>query len=148
MILISHRGNIKGKNPPMENHPDYIKNSLNKGFDVEIDIWSVDDKFILGHDKPQYEISENFILSNYKKLWLHCKDFNSLTTLKDEKYKNVNYFWHESDKVTITSKGYFWVYPGHQPIKNSISVLPELHNDDVRNCLGICSDFIEKYTII
>ena len=28
MILISHRGNINGKNPSMENHPDYIKKSL------------------------------------------------------------------------------------------------------------------------
>lgn len=148
MKLISHRGNLNGKNPFMENHPDYIKKSLNKGFDVEVDVWSVDNKFVLGHDEPKYEISENFILSNYKKLWLHCKDFNSLISLKDEKYKNVNYFWHESDKVTITSKGYFWVYPGYQPIKNSISVLPELHNDNIKDCLGICSDFIEKYTII
>lgn len=148
MIFISHRGNINGKNPLMENHPDYIKKSLNKGFDVEIDIWSVDNKFILGHDEPQYEISKDFILSNYKKLWLHCKDFNSLILLKDKRYKNINYFWHESDKVTITSKGYFWVYPGYQPIKNSISVLPELHNDNIKDCLGICSDFIERYTII
>lgn len=147
MILISHRGNINGKSPSMENHPDYIKKSLNKGFDVEIDVWFIDNKFILGHDKPQYEISENFIFSNYKKLWLHCKDFNSLITLKDEKYKNVNYFWHESDKVTITSKGYFWVYPGYQPMKNSISVLPELNNDDLSNCIGICSDFIKNYTM-
>mgnify|MGYP001440007744 CR=1 FL=1 len=28
MILISHRGNIKGKNPEMENSPKYIKKAL------------------------------------------------------------------------------------------------------------------------
>lgn len=148
MIFISHRGNINGKNPLMENHPDYVKESLNKGFDVEIDLWVKDNIMYLGHDEPQYEISDEFIITNYKKLWVHCKNFDSLILLKNEKYKKINYFWHESDKVTITSKGYFWVYPGYQPIKNSISVLPELHNDNIKDCLGICSDFIERYTII
>ena len=34
MILISHRGNLTGKNPERENHPDYIKEALDLGFDV------------------------------------------------------------------------------------------------------------------
>jgi len=38
-----------------------------------------------------------------------------------------------------------WVYPGKQPIKNSIAVLPEIFNDDIKDCTGICSDFIKKY---
>ena len=38
-----------------------------------------------------------------------------------------------------------WVYPGRQPIKNSIAVLPEMFNDDIKDCIGICSDYIKKY---
>jgi len=58
---------------------------------------------------------------------------------------DINYFWHEEDTLTLTSHNYLWVYPGKQPIKNSIAVLPELFQDDVSECLGVCSDFIKKY---
>jgi hypothetical protein len=40
---------------------------------------------------------------------------------------------------------YIWAYPGKQPIYKSIAVMPELNNDDVTKCIGICSDYIEKY---
>ena len=56
-----------------------------------------------------------------------------------------NYFWHEEDTLTLTSKKYLWVYPSKQPIKNSIAVMPELNDDDISECIGICSDYIENY---
>jgi hypothetical protein len=56
-------------------------------------------------------------------------------------------FWHQKDDVTLTSQGYIWAYPGKQPLKNSIAVLPERNNDDTSQCSGICSDVIEKYKI-
>lgn len=40
MILISHRGNIDGPNVKMENDPRYIENTLGKGYNVEVDVWS------------------------------------------------------------------------------------------------------------
>lgn len=148
MILISHRGNIKGKMPDLENSPSYVISSLNMGYHVEIDIWVKNNSLYLGHDEPQYHITDEFILSNSKKLWVHCKNLESLVFLKNKKYNDVNYFWHETDKVTITSKGYLWVYPGNQPVEYSIAVMPELKNDDLSKCIGICSDFIQKYTIL
>ena len=66
-------------------------------------------------------------------------------TENDYLAKDLNWFWHEEDTLTLTSFGYVWVYPGKQPIKNSIAVMPELKNDDVSKCMGICSDIIEKY---
>jgi phosphoglycolate phosphatase-like HAD superfamily hydrolase len=54
-------------------------------------------------------------------------------------------FWHEEDTLTLTSHNHLWVYPGKQPIRNSIAVMPEIHNDDVFQCLGICSDYIKNY---
>jgi hypothetical protein len=57
----------------------------------------------------------------------------------------LHYFWHEHDTLTITNRGYLWVYPGKQPISGSIAVLPELNNDDVSKCYGVCSDFVVKY---
>ena len=38
MILISHRGNINGRDEDRENHPEYIQEALDRGYDVEIDL--------------------------------------------------------------------------------------------------------------
>jgi hypothetical protein len=56
-----------------------------------------------------------------------------------------NWFWHDVDDMTLTSKGFIWVYPGKQPINNSIAVIPELYEDNISKCIGICSDYIEDY---
>ena len=45
MILISHRGNIDGPNPKLENSPEYIQLAMEKGFDVEVDVWYKDDNW-------------------------------------------------------------------------------------------------------
>ena len=79
MILISHRGNLNGASA-YENHPEYIQEALNQGFDVEIDVWWIDDTgFWLGHDKPQYLVDE-YYLEN-PKLWCHAKNLEALLNL-------------------------------------------------------------------
>ena len=59
--------------------------------------------------------------------------------------RSYHYFWHEEDTLTLTSRGVVWAYPGKQPIKGSIAVMPERSNDDVSICIGICSDYIKRY---
>jgi hypothetical protein len=56
-----------------------------------------------------------------------------------------NYFWHQEDTLTLTSMNVIWAYPGKQPIKGSIAVMPEIYNDDLDSCMGICSDIVKKY---
>lgn len=144
MIFISHRGNLNGKNIENENKIDYIENALFLDFDVEIDVWLFNDSLFLGHDKPLYNIEENWLLKNKNKLWIHCKNIDALLFFNN---KDFNYFWHENDKVTLTSKGYIWAYPSLEKIKNSIDVRPEIYSEEKYgfNTLGICSDYIEKY---
>jgi len=140
MYLISHRGNINGIQKDEENKPEYINKALEKGFDVEIDVRFSKGKFFLGHDFNQYEIDYNF-LSN-KKIWCHAKTSEALLALYGT---NAHYFWHQEDDYTITSKGYIWTYPGKKLFSKSICVLPEIANYKEINCMGICSDFIERY---
>ena len=142
MILISHRGNLNGPNEVRENSPYYIMEAIDEGYEVEIDLWVVDGKLYLGHDNPQYEISNDWLVERVNKLWVHCKNVESLNWIKNTK---LHYFWHEEDTLTLTSKNYVWVYPGKQPIVGSIAVMPEIHHDNISNCLGVCSDFIKKY---
>jgi hypothetical protein len=142
MKLISHRGNINGKIIEAENRPDYIDDTIRLGYDVEIDLWVVDGKIYLGHDSFQYEINDEWLNERINKLWIHCKNVESLNWIKNT---SLHYFWHENDTLTLTSKNYIWVYPGKQPIVGSIAVMPEIFNDDVSSCLGVCSDFIQNY---
>ena len=142
MILISHRGNLKGKNPNMENNPSYIDDAIQLGYDVEVDMWWVDGRTYLGHDEPQYEVDDKWLTERVDKLWVHCKNVEILPWIRNT---ILHYFWHQEDTLALTSKGYMWVYPGKQPIISSIAVLPELFNDNVELCQGICSDYIENY---
>lgn len=146
IFLISHRGNTNGRVPELENKPDYIDKALQSGYDVEIDIWLIDGQIFLGHDKPQYRITLEWLYERKSELWIHCKNIESIEFF-NSLLGTYNYFWHQEDIVTLTSKNFIWAYPGKQPIKNSISVLPELNNDDVSKTLGICSDYIEKYKL-
>jgi hypothetical protein len=140
MILISHRGNTNGIKKKEENNPVYINLAISKGFDVEIDVNIFNNKIFLGHDEPQYQVDDKYLIN--PKLWCHAKDIYALERLKKI---NAKYYWHQKDNYTLTSNGFFWTYPGATLVKNSICVLPEKTNYKKFNCAGICSDYIERY---
>jgi len=145
MKLISHRGNLSGPNPEQENQPEYIAEALKQGYDVEIDVWLKDDKFMLGHDEPQYKFPFELIDQHYPKLWIHCKNIDALSKLNelDPNGSKVNYFWHENDLGVLTSKGYIW---STNLINNGILVMPELFDKQpIETTIGICSDYIKNY---
>lgn len=144
MILISHRGNLDGKFESYENEPNYIDLAIRKGYDVEVDVRFENNNLWLGHDKSQYNVNLKWFRDRITKLWIHCKNIEALLYFKDCGY-DVHYFWHEEDTITLTSKKYIWAYPGKQPIKDSIAVMPELTQESVLGCIGVCSDFIDNY---
>jgi hypothetical protein len=144
MKLIAHRGNTIGPNPTKENAPDYILETIEKGYDVEVDLWSTDTKLFLGHDEPKYEIPKSFLEKNKENLWVHCKNLEALYVcqfLLDE----VHYFWHQNDDFALTSKNIFWTFPGKNLTPNSVLVMPELDNylDLGPDIHGVCTDEIE-----
>jgi len=140
MKLISHRGNISGKQPKCENAPYYIDDALELGFDVEIDVWWHNKNFYLGHDEPMYKVEKKY-LQNYK-LWCHAKNINALYEMRKN---NIHCFWHEDDCFTLTSKGYIWTYPEKKVTNISIIVLNEKNDKIPEKTFGICSDFVELY---
>jgi hypothetical protein len=146
MIYIAHRGLFLGPNKQNENHPEQINLALELGYDCEIDVRFIDNKFYLGHDNPDYEV-DKFWLQN-SKFWIHIKNKEALcwfSRCEDYKY---NYFWHEDDHYTITSKGFIWTHPKSELLSTSIMVMPEhvdqtLNNAIQAKCFGICSDYVQ-----
>jgi glycerophosphoryl diester phosphodiesterase len=152
MKIIAHRGNIDGPNPLTENHPDTIDSAIESGFDVEIDIRydTLDGQFYLGHDDPQYIVSPYWLAQRMERLWIHCKNLDALYHFVN-KTGGYNYFWHQTDDYTLTSKNYIWTYPGQPYTSSSIIVMPEssIRIEDLTdlvayNCYGICTDYPQR----
>lgn len=144
--IISHRANLNGPNRETENTLDSISNAIELGFDVETDIWYENNVLFLGHDydkKRFYENSLNFLLKHSHKLWIHCKNIESLIFLSG--FTELNVFGHDNDNFVLTSKHNIFCCPGYPPNTNSVIVMPELgpfyKEKDFNYCYGVCTDY-------
>ena len=150
MKLIAHRANTNGPDASIENDPKQIDKCIEQGYDVEIDVRydPKTERLWLGHDTPDYPVTWWWLAGRADHLWIHCKDITTLHQFSNAT-NGYNYFWHQQDDFTLTSKQYIWTYPGKPYTNKSIIVCPEWHDPDwdslrVINCHGICTDFVEK----
>jgi len=127
MRWISHRGNINGAIPDSENNPSYVEEAIMTGYDVEIDIWKIENDWWLGHDKPQYKVSLEWLTDISRSAWCHLKNSEAF-----ELPCYFNRFWHDSDDYVFTSKGYVLIHSGLDIIKIenaniAVCMMPEHH---------------------
>lgn len=141
MKVISHRGNLNGKNAKKENSLECVNEAIQSGFDVEIDVWFTKNNWYLGHDKPAYKIEESFLQS--ENIWCHAKNLEALRLML--RNSKIHCFWHQKDDYTITSKGYIWTYPLKTTTNNSVIVLKDKKSMIPKNCFGICTDYPMLY---
>lgn len=149
MRIISHRGNLNGPDSEIENLPEQIDKCIALGLECEIDLRYDKSQLYLGHDIGQYQIDLDWLIDRSSHIWIHCKDAYSLFYLTKSGV-NLNYFWHDKDEHTLTSKGYIWSFPGAPVSAYSIAVLPERwrypsFESKLNSALGICTDFPLKF---
>lgn len=150
MLIISHRGNLEGSNASLENSPIYIDKALQNNLDVEIDVWFTNNILYLGHDKPTYEINVEYLLARGNRLWCHAKNIAAIEFLGN--YPQLNFFWHQNDLMTITSRSIPWLFPNNY-CKNGITVMLQIINDidDIlskhKNILGFCTDYPNRLSL-
>lgn len=143
MIIISHRGNIKGRDLNRENNPKYILELITHGIPCEVDLRIKNGEFYLGHDKPQYKVDQDFLVKHRTDLFLHCKEMELLDYLNSElNIINLNYFWNDEDKYSLTSQKQIWTNIGQKVCKNSIVVDLRPNPDYNINCYGIVVDYV------
>ena len=133
MKIISHRGNIFGLDPERENVPSVIDECIAMGFDVEVDVWTINQVYYLGHDAPKTQTTKEFLLR--EQLWCHAKNLDALYHMLND---NIHCFWHEEDDFTLTSRNIIWTYPGREITDKSVlvtNVFPQ------QKCYGVCTDF-------
>jgi len=146
MRLISHRGNIYGKQIDKENKISHIDYARGIGYDVEIDVREcLNGRLFLGHDYADESLPLRYLADPH--IWVHLKDSKSIDIIKKLEKRIVidaNYFIHERDPYTLTSDGHVWVYPGDEIVENCILVITKNHDYDLSDnrIFGICSDYV------
>lgn len=145
MIIIAHRGNTEGPNRRNENNPKYLELAMGQGYDVEIDLWQTEKGLYLGHDRPQYYVSTNWLKTHQQFLWIHAKNALNIRRLK-RLIPWAKFFAHDVENYVLTSSGHIWtVHKEHA--KFGIWVI----NDKKEvvagsgDCLGICTDYANHY---
>ena len=125
MRIIAHRGLTNGPDDLLQNHPLQVIKAIEQGFDAEIDLWFDKGRWYLGHDTMSHEIPPAFLTNQH--LWIHCKNLPAFYNLKRFGTK-VNFFYHDSDKVVLTSNGNVWTYFGLPETMDpqAICVMPEV----------------------
>lgn len=142
MIIISHRGNIRGPVPDKENRPSYIDCAIGNGYQVEIDVRSINGELWLGHDEPQYKVDHNWIDNRRNYLWLHCKNLEAA-----KECWAYHSFCHTNDSFVYTSTGKIWLHDLSFEIDNNV-IIPLINKNEVESFMlvseqpfGICSDY-------
>ncbi len=152
MIKISHRGNFGGPSSK-ENTKDQIQKAIDQDYDVEIDLWHSGEpgaSYFLGHDAPSEEVPIDWLKQRTTRLWIHCKSPQTFIKLSGSDF---NYFWHDLDLYTMTSKGFIWSRPGVLSGSNVVVLMPEYTQEpkwDYKksDCLGVCTDFPERLRLV
>jgi hypothetical protein len=138
---ILHRGLNAGPASGPENDEYTLWGRLADGWDVEVDVWSVDGVLWLGHDRPT-TILQNLALLTHPRVWVHCKNLEAVSAMPPR----AHYFVHDTDPATLTSQGYVWCYPGNLVSgKPCVAVLPERAGFKfplLETVDAVCSDYI------
>jgi hypothetical protein len=142
MIIYSHRGNLAGKTTH-ENDPVLLEETIAAGFHVEVDLWHVEGKYLLGHDGPEYPIELSrfdrhevvFHLKNAFVPPLECADAFAI----------------DNDRYVLTLRRLLWTNYGQSPTPQSIMCAPDLVGAgrpveefirEIRDrAFGVCTDY-------
>lgn len=146
--FICHRGNLSQKVLEDENKPDILDQRINEGYHIELDVWVKDDKYFLGHDRPETKIEWSWLMKHLSQKYIHCKDGATLEHMilrSGQEGFNPNLFYHTVEDYAITTRGSIIVLPGKKLLTGSINMMPELASEqrpleERRKALAVCSD--------
>ncbi|SRR3990167_10795373 len=140
-LVISHRGNLIGSDHKRENTLSAIKECIQFGFSVEIDIFRMGNNLYLGHDSVQEKIGLDFLSLWSSKLWIHCKNLCALDYLTQ--YEELKTFWIQNDAYSLISDGTIWTHHGQITTDKCILMIVEKPTkfSIPDKYLGLCSDY-------
>lgn len=146
---ICHRGNIVGPYKKLENNFGVLIQREIQGREVEVDVWYRENALWLGHDKPEYKITLEWLANSHRR-WIHAKDGKTFEYLLQENGKralDLHIFYHTLEDYALTNKGVVLCYPGKPLLEGSCCMMPEqapYTEAEKQKCFAICSDIMRK----
>ena len=141
MRIYAHRGNVKGP-CPQENSPDLLRQTLEEGFGVEVDVWEADGAYFFGHDRPTYPV--DLAEFDLPEVVFHLK------TPHVPALRHADAFAIDTDRYSLTLRGWLWTNYGEPAGPAAIMCAPDLVANEEpleafvsrsRRAHGICTDF-------
>lgn len=140
MLIISHRGNLEGRDPCTENTVEQVQKAIDLGFDVEVDVWWVNGDYFLGHDAPDQRVTPEWL--EHDALWCHAKNAEALVHMLDR--GDIHCFAHDRDKYVLTSGHYVWT-----AVKDMTGLGVVVVTNDVldahHDVFAVCTDYPMQY---
>lgn len=142
---ICHRGNIAGSVKELENNFGVLIQRSIQGYQVEVDVWYHEKNLWLGHDRPEYKITMEWLAADKRRL-IHAKNGKTFEYLLHEAGKkalDLHIFYHTEEDYVLTNKGLVICYPGQPLLEGSLCMMPERANyteEDLRKSFSVCSD--------
>jgi hypothetical protein len=137
-IIISHLGNIAGRQPEQENSLVYLKAALTAGWHVMAEVTFQNGAFFLPTAKGAVYAPPSFFSG--QRVWCRATDPTTLDALCNV---GAHCFSGGFGPYVLTSHQFFWTLPDNQLVDRSIAVYPELGSPDWLNAAepaGICSN--------
>lgn len=142
-IIISHLGNLNGRQPEHENTLAYLQAALKKGWHICADVVFQHGKFLLPSQKKLTPVPPAFF-SN-QKVWCRAHDPATIDALC---YINVHTIPVSTADVVLTSAQFLWTLPPTTLTPRSIAVFPEFADAAwiaENEHAGICTNNPEAY---
>lgn len=142
---ICHRGNIGGAQKELENNFGVLLQRSIQGYRTEVDVWFHEHHLWLGHDKPEYKITLEWLASDKRRL-IHAKDgatFEHLLLESGKRALDLHVFYHTEEDYVLTNKGLVICFPGKPLLEGSLCMMPERANysqEQLQKIFSICSD--------
>ena len=142
-IIISHLGNIDGRQAEKENTLPYIQKALKEGWHVCIDVLFHNGNFLLPHDAGHTAIPP--ALLSKQRIWCRASNAETVDALCNV---NAHCFLLSEYFMSLTSSQFIWTLPPHALVARSIAAFPELAAPewlDLAEPAGLCSNEPARY---
>lgn len=143
-IIISHLGNLNGRQPEKENTLPYLQTALKLGWHICVDVTFQYGTFLLPALNNKYAPVPPAFFSN-QRVWCRASDAITLDALCNI---NAHTFPVAMADVVLTSAQFLWTLPPTILTPRSIAVFPEFADSDwmaENEHAGICTNHPEVY---
>lgn len=137
-IIISHLGNITGRQPEHENSLPYVKAALAAGWHVMVEVAFHNGAFFLPTQQGAVFAPPSFFSG--QRVWCRASDPVTLEALCNV---GAHCFSGGTAPYVLTSHQFFWTLPDHTLVDRSIAVYPELASAawvEAAEPAGLCSN--------